>query len=255
MKINQLPLFLRRPFEKRSPVQRLVPVTPTGESRVMQTLVAFQAYVAEKYAPKTATMYFGDVRELSIYLSNKKVADISAHDLQQWIGSLVSPSGKGLERKTVNRKVSAIITYFLWLQGVGAITRDPTLSLNNARIQSPLPDYLYENEIDILSKEASTDPRLYLLVLLFLDTGLKSNELFLLTKAHVDISDPYNPELWIKHSGKQTKKDRKVALPARFTDVYSQYVETYSIDDQLFSFTDRFLQMIFAELKQATKID
>jgi hypothetical protein len=30
-------------------------------------LVAFQAFVAEKYAPKTATMYFGDVRELSIY--------------------------------------------------------------------------------------------------------------------------------------------------------------------------------------------
>ena len=128
----------------------------------MQTLVAFQAFVAEKYAPKTAKMYFGDVRELSIYLKNKKLAEISAHDLQQWIGSLVSPAGKGIERKTVNRKVSAIITYFLWLRGLGAITRDPTLSLNNARIQSPLPDYLYENEIEILTKAASTDPRLYL---------------------------------------------------------------------------------------------
>ena len=49
----------------------------------MQTLVAFQAFVAEKYAPKTATMYFGDVRELSIYLKNKKVKDVSSHDLQQ----------------------------------------------------------------------------------------------------------------------------------------------------------------------------
>ena len=220
----------------------------------MQTLVAFQAFVAEKYAPKTATMYFGDVRELSIYLKNKKVKDVSSHDLQQWIGSLVSPDGKGLERKTVNRKVSAIITYFLWLQGVGAITRDPTLSLNNARIQSPLPDYLYESEIEILLREASTDPRLYLLVLLFLDTGLKSNELFLLTKAHVDISDPYNPELWIKHSGKQTKKDRKVALPARFTAVYTQYLEKYPVADKLFPFTDRFLRMLFEELKRKTGI-
>src|ERR671913_751719 len=255
MKINQLPLFLRRPFEKRSPVQRLVPVTPTGESSVMQTLVAFQAFVAEKYAPKTATMYFGDVRELSIYLKNKKVKDVSSHDLQQWIGSLVSPDGKGLERKTVNRKVSAIITYFLWLQGVGAITRDPTLPLNNTRIQSPLPDYLYESEIEILLREASTDPRLYLLVLLFLDTGMKSNELFLLTKAHVDISDPYNPELWIKHSGKQTTKDRKIALPARFTAVYTQYLEQYPVEDTLFPFSDRFLRMLFEELKSKTKID
>jgi hypothetical protein len=59
MKFNQLPLFLRKTFEKRLPVQRLVPVTPKGESSVMQTLVAFQAYVAEKYAPKTAKMYWG----------------------------------------------------------------------------------------------------------------------------------------------------------------------------------------------------
>ena len=48
----------------------------------MQTLVAFQAFVTEKYAPKTATMYFGDVRELSIYLKNKKLQEISSHDLQ-----------------------------------------------------------------------------------------------------------------------------------------------------------------------------
>src|SRR5688572_19689997 len=255
MKFNQLPLFLRRTFQKRSPVQILKPVTPTGESSLMQTLPTFQAYLAEKYAPKTAKMYWGDVRELSIYLKNKKVKDVSSHDLQQWIGNLVSPAGKGLERKTVNRKVSAITTYFLWLQGLAAITADPTLVLNNTRIQSPLPDYLYETEIKTLFAEASTDPRTYLLVLLFLDTGMKSNELFLLTKAHVDISDPYNPELWIKHSGKQSKKDRKVALPARFTAVYTQYLEKYMIADKLFPFTARFMQMIFAELKSKTGID
>src|SRR5688500_8657290 len=255
MKFNQLPLFLRRTFEKRLPVQRLIPVTPTGESSVMQTLVTFQAFQAEKYAPKTAKMYWGDVRALSLYLRNKKVQDISSHDLQQWIGSLVSPAGKGIERKTVNRKVSAITTYFLWLQGLGAITADPTLVLNNTRIQSPLPDYLYETEIKTLFAEASRDPRTYLLVLLFLDTGLKSNELFLLTRAHVDISDPYNPELWIKHSGKQSKKDRKVALPARFTAVYNQYLEKYMVEDKLFPFTDRFLEMIFAELKRKTGIE
>jgi len=255
MKIDQLPLFLRRTFQKKASTQILKPMAPTGESSVMQTLLTFQAFLAEKYALKTAKMYWGDVRELSIYLKNKKLKEISSHDLQQWIGSLVSPAGRGLERKTVNRKVSAITTYFLWLQGLRAITDDPTMVLNNTRIQSPLPDYLYEQEIKTLSAEASLDPRTYLLVLLFLDTGLKSNELFLLTKAGVDISDPYNPELWIKHSGKQSKKDRKVALPARFTAVYTQYLEKYQIEDKLFPFTARFMQMIFAELKRKTGID
>jgi len=89
-------------------------------------------------------MYFGDVRELPIYMKNNRLQEISSYDLQQWIGSLVSPAGKGIERKTVNRKVSAITTYFLWLQGLEAITADPTLVLNNTRIQSPLPGYLYQ---------------------------------------------------------------------------------------------------------------
>jgi site-specific recombinase XerD len=145
MKIDQLPLFLRRTFQIKASKQILKPVKPTGESSLMQTLPAFQAFLAEKYAPKTAKMYWGDVRELSIYLKNKKLKEITSHDLQQWIGSLVSPAGKGIARKTVNRKVSAITTYFLWLQGLAAITADPTLPLNSTRIQSPLPDYLYEN--------------------------------------------------------------------------------------------------------------
>jgi site-specific recombinase XerD len=142
MKVDQLPLFLRRTFSKKAPTQILKPMAPTGESSIMQTLPTFLAFLAEKYAPKTAKMYFGDLRTLSIYLKNKKVKDVSSHDLQQWIGALVSPAGKGIERKTVNRKVSAITTYFIWLQGLGAITADPTLVLNNTRIQLLLPDYL-----------------------------------------------------------------------------------------------------------------
>jgi len=39
---------------------------------------------------------------------------------------------------------------------------------------------------------ASKDPRTYLLVLLFLETGMESNEVFLLKKVHVDLSDTYS---------------------------------------------------------------
>jgi integrase len=84
-------------------------------------------------------------------------------------------------RYTTNRKVSAVINYFLWLTSLQALPKDPTAPLANARIQSPLPDYLYEQEIKTLYHEASQDPRLYLLVLLFLETGMKSSELSSLT--------------------------------------------------------------------------
>jgi integrase/recombinase XerD len=255
MLFDQLPLFIRKNVQKVIPQQISEPVTPTGESSLMQTLPTYQAFLTEKYSPKTAKMYWGDIRELSLYLREKKIKHITASDLQQWIGVLVSPKGKGLERKTVNRKISAVITYFLWLRGLGAIREDPTASLNNTRILSPLPDYLYEGEIRLLYQIASKDPRTYLLVLLFLETGMKSNELFLLKKAHVDLSDTYSPELWIKHTGKETKKDRKVSLPRQFPQAYEQYLEQYHIEDVLFPFTDRFLQLLFSDLKKQTGIE
>ena len=67
MKIDQLPLFIRRTFQNKASTQVVKPVAPTGESSVMQTLLTFQAYLVEKYAPKTAKMYWGDVRALSLY--------------------------------------------------------------------------------------------------------------------------------------------------------------------------------------------
>ncbi len=226
----------------------------------MQTLPAYIANLeSNKYSASTTKKYFADIKKFSLFIRDKKIKKITTHDIEQWISGLLSPKGQGLDRKTVNRKVSAAINYFLWLQGIGAITNDPTETLHNARVLSPLPDYLYENEITQLYQEASRDPRTYLLVLLFLETGMKSNELFLLTKAHVDISDPFSPEIWIKHTNKETKKetkkDRKVALPAKFTDVCNRYVAQYKVEDNLFPYTDRFIQLLFADLKKQTKID
>lgn len=252
---DQLSIFKRKSFPAGTKQQTIELVTPTGESSVMQTLPAYLANLRSKgYSESTTEKYFGDVKRFSVFIREKKIGEITPHDIEQWISGLLSPKGGKLDRKTVNRKVSAVINYFHWLQGLGAITDDPTATLNNARIQSPLPDYLYDNEIKTLYTEASKNPRTYLLVLLFLETGMKSNELFLLTKAHVDISDPYKPELWIKHTGKETKKDRKVALPTQFTDVYNRYLEQYKVEDTLFLYTDRFVQMLFAELKKQTGI-
>jgi len=74
-------------------------------------------------------------------------------------------------------------------------------------------------------------------VLVFLETGMKSSEISTLTTAHVDISDPYRPELWIKHSGNKAKKDLRVALPPQFVEVYQRYLAQYRIEDAMFPYT------------------
>ncbi len=217
-------------------------------------LTATPAYAAflggQGYSHSTQEKYFADVKKFSLFLREKTIGEITTHDIQQWISGLRSKNGERLDRKTVNRKVSAIINYFDWLTSLGVLSHNPTATLINTRTQSPLPDYLYEGEISALYREASHDPRTYLLVLLFLETGMKSHELFALTTAHVDLSDPYRPELWIKHTGKDTRKDRKVVLPSNFIEVYNRYVAQYQIQDILFPYTDRFIQLLFADLKK-----
>src|SRR3954465_4268787 len=243
MKLSQLPLFLQGKLKKAATQQTMEPVAPTADNTVMQTLPAYMAFLGGSgYLASTTEKYFADVRKFSLFLREKKVGEITQHDIQQWIAGLLAKDGEQLDPKTVNRKVSAIINYFGWLSGLGVIETDPTATLANARTQSPLPDYLYEDEIKTVYAGASRDIRTYLLVLLFLEAGIKSGELFGLTKAHVDISDPYNPEIWIKHGGKQSKKDRKVALPAQFTEFYKKHTEQYSIDEKIFPYTDCFFK-------------
>jgi len=222
----------------------------------MKTLPAFLAYLRSSgYSESTTEKYFADVKKFAVFIREKQIGEVTAHDVEQWISEMVSPKGESLDRKTVNRKVSAIINYFSWLVGLEVIQVNPTEGIQNRRIQSKLPDYLYENEIQTLYQEASRDPRTYLIVLLLLETGMKSSELFTIKTSDVDISDPYAPELWIKHTGKGVKKDRKVALPQRFLPVYQEYIAQYNVSDILFPYTDRFVQWLFANLKKQTRID
>jgi site-specific recombinase XerD len=248
----QLPLFIKKQFEKVSRPQLLQPVTPTAESSVSQTLPAYAAYLGSQgYSQAAVRKYFADVKKFALFIREKKLQEITTHDLQQWIAQLSTKDGEELDPKTVNRKVSAVINYFSWLYVLQAITKDITLPISNARVQSPLPDYLYENEINLMYSVASKDIRTYLIVLLFLEAGIKSNELLKITRADVDLSDPYRPEIWVKHRGKNTKKDRKVALLPQFTEAYNQYLVKYRPDEVIFPYTDRFIQLLFSDLKKA----
>ena len=56
----------------------------------MQTLPAYRAYLSGRYAAKTISMYWGDVRELSVYLKDRKLEDITTLDLQLWVDVLMS---------------------------------------------------------------------------------------------------------------------------------------------------------------------
>jgi integrase len=92
------------------------------------------------------------------------------------------------------------------------------------KIASPLPEILFEEEWKKLLTTASSDSRVYLMMLLVLETGMKFEELSDLQVNSFDLSNAYAPEVWIKHTGKKIKKDRKLKLPVEIKQVLTDYL-------------------------------
>src|SRR5437660_12353747 len=94
----------------------------------------------------------------------------------------------------------------------------------------------------------------YVLVLLLLETGLKKAELLELQTGNFDFSNQYQPELWVKHEGKQMFKDRRLKLPMQIVPVFDDYTTRYDISGTLFPYTPRFIEQLLAEAGKQAKI-
>jgi site-specific recombinase XerD len=217
---------------------------PTADCTVLKTLPAYHAYLQSGgYSKYTPDDFTSDVKKFGMFVKDKKLREIRTVDIQQWIGALK----KTMTEKSVSRKISALTNYFLWLEREKVLPHNPAQSIPYLRVTSPLPDILFESECRQLLSTASTDPRTYVLVLLLLETGIKKEELFALKLIHFNLSNKYAPELWVKHTGKKVKKDRKLKLPPELVPVFTDYVRQYDIADILFPYTPRFIEMLLAD--------
>jgi integrase/recombinase XerD len=249
---SQLPLFQRKTYKGIIPTIPVEIQAPGGDKTVLETLPAYYTYLTgggfSKYTPGDFT---GDLKKFGGYLKDKKIQEISEQEIQGWISFLKAPSprGEGLRAKTVSRKLTALGNYFQWLAVNEVIPADknPMLNIANTRVSSPLPEILFETECTQLLTTASGDPRTCLLFLLFLETGIKLEELFGLRVSHFDFSNKYAPEMHIKHTGKKEKKSRKLKLPTEITQVFNDYVSAYKVDDVLFPYTPRFIRYLITE--------
>src|SRR5688572_12563725 len=249
---SQLPLFQRKTYKGIIPTIPVEIQAPDGDKTIIETLPAYYTYLTSggfsKYTPDDFT---GDLKKFGVYLKEKKIQEISERDIQGWISFLKTPSprGEGLRAKTVSRKLTALGNYFQWLVGNEVIPADknPMLNIANTRVSSPLPEILFETECTALLTTASHDPRTYLLFLLFLETGIKLEELFALKVSHFDFSNRYAPEMHIKHTGKKEKKSRRLKLPVDIIPVFHDYVSGYKVDDLLFPYTPRFVRYLITE--------
>lgn len=250
MTTEQGTLFDKRAYKGVRPQSYSI-TPPMADQTVLATLPAYHAYLTSTSSSRyTPDDFAADIRRFGRFTSSKALQDIQTADIQQWVGELK----KTMPPKTVSRKVSALGNYFRWLAAEKVLERNPGAGLRAARVTSPLPDVLYDSECDRLLATASADPRPYLLISLLLETGLKKAELLELQTTNFDFSNRYQPELWVKHSGKEVFKDRKLKLAGHLAEVFDDYVKRYDISGTLFPFTQRFMSQLINDATKAAGI-
>lgn len=250
MATEQRGLFDKRSYKGVLP-QSFSISPPAADQTVMTTLPAYHAYLSSAgYSKYTPDDFTADIKRFGQFTASKALQDIQTVDIQQWIGELK----KTMPPKTVSRKVSALGNYFRWLDAEQVLARNPARTIRAPRVRAPLPDILFDNECDRLLASASSDPRTYLLVQLLLETGLKKAELLELQVGNFDFSNRYQPELWVKHTGKQVFKDRRLKLTTPLIAVFEDYVQRYHVADTLFPYTPRFIEQLLTQTARQASI-
>jgi integrase/recombinase XerD len=198
----------------------------------------------------TVTCFLSDLKMFSDFVGrDTPVGRITKEQLTDWLMKLkFGKKGQVPAPKTMARRVTFLKNFFSWLSRDGVIRENPSTSLVLERPLPPLPELLFDDEIERLLEASVEDPRAHCLVYLVLHAGLKKEEVMGLKLEHIDLSNPQVPLITIHFpasTGKQ-HRERRLALPAEFTTILKQYLAKYHPTDELFVCTDRNLNYILA---------
>ncbi len=254
--ITQPSLFSHEAKIIHAPAVEIVP--PTADSSLPECAPAYQDYLRlTDHSRYTITCFLSDLRLLSEYLgSSTPVGRIASGDLTRWMMHLRWERGHQPAPKTMARRATFLKNFFGWLASEGITPENPAAGIILTRPLPPLPEMLYPEEIERLEAAAAEDSRSQCLVLLLLHAGLKKEEVMALQLSHIDLSDPSQPAVSVQFTDQiKQRKQRRLILPAVFTQAFQRYLTKYRPQGKLFDCTDRNLNYILARAVRKAGIE
>ena len=191
----------------------------------------FENYlVSEKrFSEHTVTAYKIDLDQFLSFTEIKNRRDlleVSPMLIRGWIVSLYDNK---IAKKSINRKLSTLRTFFKWLQKNGEIEINPISKVQGVKAEKRLPSFakVIEMENDKLLNYFSDDfdgIRNKLIVEIFYQTGIRLSELIELKDKDIDSES-------IKVLGKRNK-ERKIPISS---DLYKIILEYKQLKTSLFN--------------------
>ena len=149
----------------------------------------------KKYSGYTLASYSTDLFQFFDYLEREfdapLPAEITTGFIRSWLANIKSE--EGLTNKSINRKISALQSFFKYLLKQGIIAQSPMQGIISPKISKRLPQFVDEKDMQKLFEQIQFpddhDGRTQCLVLLlFYTTGVRLSELINLKESSIDWS-------------------------------------------------------------------
>jgi integrase/recombinase XerC len=175
------------------------------------------------YSPHTALSYQKDLEQFFSFCSYGPETEESVVDtrlIREWMVHLMET---GSSTKTVKRKLSALKSYFRYLQKEGLVTANPATRVISPKIVKKLPVFVSEEQMDHLLDEVDfgegyTGFRNRMMIEMFYHTGMRLAELI-----HLQVTDLDLLQQSVKVLGKR-RKERIIPYDREFCDMLKRYL-------------------------------
>ncbi len=156
----------------------------------------------KKHSNATILAYGKDIDQLATFLdelNKEQVHEVSQDDIQAFLGKL---SEMGYTPKSLSRKLNSTRTFYRFLKVNEFITDDPSLLVSHPHYELAAPRILKPTEYRALRDAARNDSRMYAIIEILLQTGIRIGEL-----ADLRLSDIHGDNLHIRPHEKHEERD------------------------------------------------
>lgn len=130
----------------------------------------------EDRAQATILAYGTDIRQLIDFAEGRgknEPQEVRYEDLEEFLASLEDEYTK----KSISRKINSIRTFFRFLKDRGLVLEDPAAKLTHPKFEIKPPRILSQMEYRALRDACREDKRMYAIIELLLQTGIRIGEL------------------------------------------------------------------------------
>ena len=178
----------------------------------------------KRYSRHTVISYENDLNSFSAFTLAQfgmgELNEIKPAFIRTWLASLKE---SGISSKTINRKISALKSFFKFNLKQGLISQSPMDTIISPKASKKLPQFVDKEDINTLFTHVEFaedwNGRTEKLILQILyNTGIRKSELISLQQRHIDVVNNA-----IKVLGKGSK-ERIIPVSKEFTDMLQSYI-------------------------------